>query len=181
MPHRHQRRFSPLAAWILAAMFAMATAPGFGSAEKNSEKGESAGKSAETEATATPRPQYRLGQALKGRYDISVLLSNERVSPFQYEINDVRSGVGRATNWAVQLSIALEFGAGTGVAECENEEAKLRDTIRTVLMDQSGQQLLTTAGKIRFKHQLISMFNATFQTARVRQVYFTEIHLATIR
>lgn len=140
-----------------------------------------AGSSKESTPKKTERPRFPLGPSLRGRYDINVFLSNEKVIPYQFEINELRGSAGRRSNWVVQLSFALEFGSGSGVAECQGDEMKLRETIRAVLLDHHGRQLLTTAGKLRLKQDIIGIVNASLKSARVRQIYFTEFAVAPAR
>lgn len=185
MSSRQRRRFAPVFAWLMTIVFAFATAPGFSSSEKKeseekSDKVESSESAPEAEPTpaGTPKPQYSIGSELKGRYDLTTLLANERVSQFQYEIGDIRANIGRGNNRVIQLNIVLEFGNGSGVAESELADIKLRQIIQTVLLDQTWQQMLTTGGKLSFSQQLISMLNGTLKTAGVRQIYFSEICIA---
>lgn len=182
MSARPQRRFAPLLAWLLTLGLVLSTVPGFGSAEEHAGAKEQQAQEASPEVTpaGTPKPQYPLGPDLRGRYDLTLLLANERVSQFRYEIGDIRANIGRGNNWAIQMSIVLEFGSGSGVAESEIDDIRLREIVRTVLLEQSWQQLLTTAGKLHFTQQLIAMFNGTFKTAGVRQIYFSEICIARI-
>lgn len=185
MPTQQRRRIASVLAGILALAFVFAIATGFGAAEKTEDnkspetsgetKSPESAPAAQATPAGTPKPQFSIGPELKNRYDLTMLLSKERVAQFQYPINDIKSNIGRGGNWAIQMSIVLEFGAGTGVAESEIDDIKLREIIQQVLLDQSGQQLLTTGGKIRFTHQLISMINGILKTAGVRQIYFSEI------
>lgn len=185
MSSRQPRRFAPVFAWMMAIVLAFATTPGFGSSEKKEseekpekDKPSESAPQAEPTPAGTPKPQYSIGSELKGHYDLTTLLANERVAQYQYEIGDIRANIGRGNNWVIQLSIVLEFGNGSGIAESELDDIKLRQIIQTVLLDQSWQQLLTTGGKLRFSQQLISMFNGTLKTACVRQIYFSEICIA---
>lgn len=169
---KDRKIFRLACASALAALLATATAPGFGSSKAESKP--------EAAATPEPRPHFELGPSLKGRYDLTVLLGNDRVDAFQFAVNDLRANIGRSS-WMGQISLVLEFGAGTGVAECEIDEIQIRETIRLILLDQQGQQLLTTAGKLKFKQELIAMINASLKSARVRQVYFTEFAIMAVR
>lgn len=170
---KDRKIFRLACASALAALLATATAPGFGNSSAESK--------AEAAATPEPKPHFELGPSLKGRYDLTVFLGNDRVDAFQFAVNDLRANIGRRSNWMGQISLVLEFGAGTGVAECEIDEIRVREAIRLILLDQQGQQLLTTAGKLKLKRELISMINASLESARVRQVYFTEFAIMAVR
>ncbi len=132
-------------------------------------------------APAADTRGYVMGPPLNGRFDLTVFYGLHHVQDFRFALGPLRAGIGRERGWVVELALSLEFGNSSGVAECIELESQLREDVENVLSLQQGRALLTTAGKVRLKQDLLAMFNRRLTTARVRQLYLTDFLVHTNR
>ena len=85
--------------------------------------------------------------------------------------------VGREQPWRLRLTLAVEFGAPTGVAEAIERHERLAKQIQFVLKPLNPVSLLTVSGKLRLKNELVGALNQRLTTAQVRRIYFCEFIL----
>jgi flagellar FliL protein len=75
------------------------------------------------------------------------------------------------------LRVGIDLGLGTPAEPGENQKdiiAPLRDTILTVLGTQTVDGLLTPAGKVKLKDQILAAINNRLPEIQCRDVYFTD-------
>ncbi len=86
-----------------------------------------------------------------------------------FTINLRGTGGGRV----LRMEVQVEAGA-TAVAAVENEHAKLRDSVITLVSDYSYAEVEGLDGKTRLRDEMLSRMNAMLGKNRVERVYFTE-------
>jgi flagellar basal body-associated protein FliL len=129
------------------------------------------------EEAAPPPPVYALDPPLKGRFDTKTLLYRHRVTAYRYELKDVEQAIGERRNRKVVLSLAVEFGGESGMAEIQANQARTIDDLGKVLSRFTPKELLTPEGKRRMKEAMVAVLNRRLGTARVRQIYLTDFRL----
>jgi len=86
-----------------------------------------------------------------------------------FTINLRGTGGGRV----LRMEVQVEAGA-TAVAAVENEHAKLRDSVITLVSDYSYAEVEGLDGKTRLRDELLARMNAMLGKNRLERVYFTE-------
>lgn len=117
-----------------------------------------------------------LGPPLIG-FDLTVLRSGKRVENYRFEFENLGGATMSDKQRFVRLSIALEFGAETGLAETARKKEFLSTLFSEAIGEFTTSELLTVAGKLRLKHSLIALANSQLTTAQVRQIYFTDFRI----
>ncbi len=86
-----------------------------------------------------------------------------------FTINLRGTGGGRV----LRMEVQVEAGT-TAVATVENEHAKLRDSVITLVSDYSYAEVEGLDGKTRLRDELLTRMNAMLGKNRLERVYFTE-------
>lgn len=86
-----------------------------------------------------------------------------------FTINLRGTGGGRV----LRMEVQVEAGA-IAVAAVENEHAKLRDSVITLVSDYSYAEVEGLDGKTRLRDELLTRMNAMLGKNRLERVYFTE-------
>lgn len=86
-----------------------------------------------------------------------------------FTINLRGTGGGRV----LRMEVQVEAGA-KAVAAVENDHAKLRDSVITLVSDYSYAEVEGLDGKTRLRDELLSRMNAMLGKNRLERVYFTE-------
>jgi flagellar FliL protein len=86
-----------------------------------------------------------------------------------FTINLRGTGGGRV----LRMEVQVEAGA-LAVAAVENEHAKLRDSVITLVSDYSYAEVEGLDGKTRLRDELLTRMNAMLGKNRLERVYFTE-------
>ena len=75
------------------------------------------------------------------------------------------------------LRVGIDLGVGTEQKEAEKQAAsigRLRDVILTVLGTQTVDSLLTPAGKVKLKEDMLAAINEHVPEIQCREIYFNE-------
>ncbi|MCL5270761.1 MAG: flagellar basal body-associated FliL family protein [bacterium] len=128
-----------------------------------------------TAAAAATR--YELGRPLDGYYDLSVLRSGRRLARCRYALPEIQVALGNRQNWQLRLDCAVEFGAETGMAELAQCELAVNDDLTQFLRTIQPEALLTLGGRQELKDRFTQLINRRLRTARVRQIYITDIQV----
>lgn len=120
-------------------------------------------------------PAYKPGPDLNGYFDRTVLRSLNRVSEYRYPLEDLRQVVNAGTPTLIRINCVLEFGSEAGMAEVDAHKKAIVANIIEVMGLFRPQDLITVPGKIRLKEAIAAAINHKLTTARVRQVYLTDI------
>jgi hypothetical protein len=156
---------------------------GHGSAEPAKDShGGGHGSEAHAERKGPEKPNYAeipLGPELEG-FDLSVLRALHRVEDFRYELGDLR-GVTLPPSRGIALSVVVEFGTQSGLAEISRKDSFVRTVIGESVGHFSAQELLTPAGKMRLKDSIVEELNSRLATAQVRRIYFTDFRVLALR
>lgn len=136
--------------------------------------GEAPAKSEKTEKVE--KKEYALGAPIEG-FDINVLRSGRRLGELRYTMDGVMGTAIAEEPWIVHLSLSVEFGRESGMAEAEKKDAILRTNLGELLGQHKTQELMTIPGKMKLREEIIALLNKQLETARVRQVYFTDFRL----
>ncbi len=122
-------------------------------------------------------PAYKLGPPLAGKFDLSLLRASRRVADHRVALEPVEAKLGVEGNWQVRLEVTLEFGSESGLAESHAMMKKLDRDLKDLLRAHTGPALLTVAGKLHLKEDIIASLGARFETVRLRQAYFTRLEI----
>jgi flagellar basal body-associated protein FliL len=135
----------------------------------------------EEAAEAPAEPVYRMGRALNGRFDVSTLRTGTRIDEFRYRLPELRANlpITQRRIAFVRISLVLEFGQETGMAEIQRSEKEILDEIQNRLANCRPRRLLLVEGKLQLKKELITTLNRRLRTAQIRQIYVTDFVIAT--
>jgi flagellar basal body-associated protein FliL len=124
-------------------------------------------------------PCYRLDHPLNGYFDMSTLRTGSRVAAYRYALPDIQTTLPLGPNRSVhvRLSLALEFGDETGIAEVQRGKVAISNEFQSVLERFDPRLLLQTAGKLELKDALVRALNRRLRTAQLREVYLTNFVL----
>ncbi len=86
-----------------------------------------------------------------------------------FTINLRGTGGGRV----LRMEVQIEAGPAT-IAKAENERARLRDAVITLVSDYSYAEIEGLDGKTRLRDELLTRMNAMLGKLRIERVYFTE-------
>lgn len=176
-----------LVLWILATLATPALAAGGGTppetsagahgaadAQDKTSSGESAHGDAKNEESA--EPAYQLGDPLEGHFDLNTLRSLDRVAPYRYSLQAITTTLRytASTSRHVRISLSVEFGSESGMAELYQNEAVFTDLVLSILLRFRVQELLRLEGKLKLKELIVEAFNQRLETVQIRQVYLTE-------
>lgn len=168
----------PRTQWLLSIVAILLTItlalPGGLAAEKPAE-GESPAP-AEGADAAKKAPAYAMGTPLNGRFDLTTLLSETRVATHRYALPEVNVSLplNARRSAHVRMTLVLEFGGETGMAEIQENEIAFQNEMVTLITRFDPRSLLSESGKLQLKEALARSINTRLRTALVRQVYITD-------
>jgi hypothetical protein len=144
-------------------------------------KGESAaGKQGEAkQAAEAAKPAYRMGPPLDGRLDLGTLRNLRRVAAYRLALPPLVTDVlyRRNKTASIRVTIVLEFGSESGMAEAQNAMKEIAGEQMAILGGFDLLRLTKIDGKLELKEALIRALNRQLRTAQARQIYFTEFSI----
>lgn len=135
------------------------------------------GGGGETATAEEEAPTYALGEPLGELFDRSVLRSTRRVKELRYPIEGIEATFGNRRTRTVMLSLCIEFGSETGMAEIQEREAEFREVIGRAIKNFKVSDLVRSEVKYRMKETVAHQLNIRLKTAKIRQVYLTDFRI----
>ncbi len=168
MSARPQRRFAPLLAWLLTLGLVLSTVRASAAPRNNRPRK----RPPRSRPPARPSRSTPLGRT-SGRYDLTLLLANERLA---IPLRNRR--YPRQHRPRQQLAIQMVSSWNSARARASPKARSTTSAARNRPHGAAGAVLAAASHHRRqtpLHQQLIAMFNGTFKTAGVRQIYFSEI------
>jgi hypothetical protein len=164
-----------IAAGSAGAATAAESAAGRAEGAAGETRGQPAGDEGDT-GSGEAAAEIQAGPPLAGYFDLSVLRASFRVNPMRQALDPMQVQLDGA--WRAEIRCTVEFGSPSGLAELGRIRTAVMEDLIGAAAQFKAAQLLTPAGKLSLKDEMVRAMDRRLKTARVRQIYYTDFRIA---